>query len=1148
MRAQIQDKASANQMKIRTIGTIATLLAFLFLALPNTVNAIGCGTLPAAQAPLTILCIPANTAASSASSAAQLMWSFNALNYSSFLASNLQNVYVYNSVGAYTTNAWIEGNVLNEQQTTNLNLVGQVNAGNVIIWVNDLAANIISTGSDNNYYIGIGALTTNFFVPGNGIGIALQLSGNNVNIDNSANVFLNSYNFAGTSCPSGIQCGGSPTISNAVTVAQSTPNQYALTSTAYGANPNIFYDILASSPSSCATSTNCQIGGASDTSLDNICGFGQADRCVTPTGALSAAGVANYQVYSTQYGASSSLFMINYYINTESLTTSISSSEFFGVATWTANSGTIVMQWLHRRLAPPNNIMPSTTFGGIHSPSSLLIAPNPVIYGTNSVVSFTCFPSSDTCTVDSPLGTHLCTGTGSCSFTANYINYGVGTYTFWGNDLTEGTNTLSQTLTVNQGPIIETLPNCGNQAYTSTGFSCTTTATCPSIFDQVQCNLYLNNALITNSIPETSNSASWTITNTIGNQNYVGNTLGNGNYLPNSLAIYWEGYVPITLKNATTSNAIIPTNTALTLASNTITGQTVPFQFFTNSPSNTIRYTISNAFAANVPGNTIGPVFNAINGNYISDVANIITGSWIYWVNETQYGNTITANVLFNPVNSVIITGPFTFNTLCSRTLQYFPNCVIFPFGTNTFTSKPTSWTLKSDYPGNQHKNFTGTSNNLEQWSNANLTYIVTGNLILTYGQFTPAITITATSAQNPLMTSSITQTLGCTSAFFAFGNTVPSAPCSREITNITNYDEQFKKLLFANTTIFATYGFNNYSISNTTSFSANNMQLYMGQSLYQNPTITQATPSIISAASGHFDAINTFCSQNINFGTYRNFNIYSVNTNGSLYTFTVFKGYNPVPPGTFMEVFGGISQASSIQVQNFKINSNPYSVPLQNGQPYAFKFVNCTSSIFETNFSVWGNPITLYLPNNFTGPVYQLPILNATCGEAPFGVNTLKIICNGTDLAAFTNAWKIKVYNVTTPLSSTLLNTSLLRGTSFTFTYKPVSPKAEYQVIIVADVGNVIDPQYTVLSYFTPQTLAFLPQVVANGWLALLMILSAIAIGSKSPAMSLLFEGVVLFLLPTMNILPIPVAVVYTSIALVAVGAFIMVKRYVYG
>ena len=40
------------------------------------------------------------------------MLTFNALNYSSDLAANLQNIYVYNSISGKTVPAWIEGNVL----------------------------------------------------------------------------------------------------------------------------------------------------------------------------------------------------------------------------------------------------------------------------------------------------------------------------------------------------------------------------------------------------------------------------------------------------------------------------------------------------------------------------------------------------------------------------------------------------------------------------------------------------------------------------------------------------------------------------------------------------------------------------------------------------------------------------------------------------------------------------------------------------------------------------------------------------------------------------------------------------------------------------------------------------------------------------
>ena len=87
-----------------------------------------------------------------------------------------------------------------------------------------------------------------------------------------------------------------------------------------------------------------------------------------------------------------------------------------------------------------------------------------------------------------------------------------------------------------------------------------------------------------------------------------------------------------------------------------------------------------------------------------------------------------------------------------------------------------------------------------------------------------------------------------------------------------------------------------------------------------------------------------------------------------------------------------------------------------------------------------------------------------------------------------------------------------------------------------------------SVLSFYNSQVFGILPSVASNSWIALLLIFSGIAIGSRSPAFSLIFETIVLILLPLFNIASVPVALIYGIVVMATLGAFIVAKRYTYG
>ena len=138
----------------------------------NVSFASGCGTVPASVASLVAACYPVNiinTQTTATSSGLQLELSSYPVNA---LAGN---TFVYNSLTGAQMPTWAESNS--------------------IVWVN-LGANTIAASSSANgiYYVAVGGSGTNFFISGNNIGEAPQLSGSNTvkgygTYDNGASVF-----------------------------------------------------------------------------------------------------------------------------------------------------------------------------------------------------------------------------------------------------------------------------------------------------------------------------------------------------------------------------------------------------------------------------------------------------------------------------------------------------------------------------------------------------------------------------------------------------------------------------------------------------------------------------------------------------------------------------------------------------------------------------------------------------------------------------------------------------------------------------------------------------------------------------------------------------------------------------------------------
>ena len=987
-----------------------------------------------------------------------------------------------------------------------------------------------------------------------GIGEAPQLSSTYAEYDDGASVFNNYWNFAGTSLPSGWTgvVGTDSTVSANNGLILSNAGNTAIAYIEGGSTPMGIISYGSQSSLGISLSTTQSGGFASVSFLENSYSAfhegGQSsyiflDNGGTVTSLANIGGVTGF-VYFNFIGETGYQYAWMLQQNdggiatgsTSNTTLTISSPFYYWVSITnygasTSSPAQSTTNFIALYTIPPNGVMPTATLGtAVTAVPSLTISPNPSTYGQSVTITASC-PNGDTCAIDYPsLGNAIATGISNVSYTYSAYSLGAGSYSsFYADDPTLATNSTGQTLTIDQNSTYTfTLTSCGSQAYP---YSCNTIGTISTHNNQLSANLYLNSNLIGSTTTTISN----TITNQIGVYNYVFNTSGNTNYTSKSASAQYIQYVPLYLNNVSATGLVLTKTINSSAISSSYSWDTYyPIKLYTQSPSPNINYTLIQTIGSAT--STVSS--NAKNISYIPS-PNQASGDYTYKVIEKQLNNSlnITLSVSTN-INMTDIPSAINF----SSPIQYYPILAHNP----TWTAKPTSWSIivSGEPISNQQ---TANTSAGAVFSSPNTTVDFANSIELIY----PFTSFHLNLTNNPQMQKTLTLDPFKTIA----STTTPSAPYTRIINNITGYSESTGTPRTVNFSIVSSYSINNYIFSNSTAATGNTIKLYIPESDYINPTITQVSPSIVGTDTGinatFYSAVNSFCSTNIN-STPKNYDIYTVNSNGSLYTFTVYRGYSQTLTGTYVDVYGGIDKASAKFMQSFKINSNPFSLPLINGYPYAFKFVTCTpSTLYQTNYSVWGNPITIYMPVNNSVPSYPVPNISASCKTEPLTTSTsnqIEIVCSGTDYNKLAKSWNIKVYNITSPLSSTLVADKTINGTSFNYTFSPGSNSSQYNVRVVAYTGLPPDYTITVLSFFNAVPFKIIPSVASDSWIALLMILSGLAIGTKSPAVSVIFEVLVLFLLPTLGIAPVPISIIYGLITLAAIGAFVAAKRYMYG
>ena len=1054
----------------------------------------------------------------------QQMITANVLNYTSVMtyngnSANFELYYANDTV----IPAWIESNSSNT----------------LTIWANVVGgfyAPTSSATSTNTLYLGFASKTTNLLssTGTTGIGEAPQLSPTYAEYDDGASVFTNYWNFAGTALPSSwTQSGGILTVDNGLTY-EFDGNGDSLSTPSINFETNItdYYGYLS--------------GGAAFYSSTFAflypVGFG-----IGFTGYGGVYGVDNnnnHVTISPSTDIDTGNILISFYANSSDTFASINNNPYTSVGGapgtappttggfyWSSaftSSGTYgYIQWLNTRALPPNGAMPSVYFGALHV--ILSISPNPPTYGQSINITATCPLSTDTCAIDYPsLGTAIATGTGSATYTYNAFSLSANSYsTYYANDITLGTNSIGQTLTINTITPTLSLPNFPTN-YSYNGNPATITANIISHNNQLNGNLYLSSALVASTNTQTTYSTSASA----GTYAFTFNTLGNANYtsasVSNTLQISKNStYTLAWLKkgtNQTWSNTPINTTAQITTHNNQLSASLYLNSGFIATTTTTTTTTQLNKigfyhYVFNTTGNT-NYTANSITYTFWADVPISIE-------NISATGTALTKSINYSK-------SPFTWNT-------YYP--------AKLYTSSPSNtinYTLT--------QNLAGTPTTLS--TNAlNISYIppanqITGNYIYSIleRQSNDSQTLTLTIAANtlnmedigsainfssliqyfPILAHNPTWTAKPTSWYVASSTLVPQITQNtsagavfstnvigaftpqihlvypfasfllnytnnpavqktitiqpfqytlansiiaslRNIANLTIYNQEtFNSIAGANAAFAIPTTFNNYIFANTVSNNTDTNGKYFLQipkSNYLNPNITfQLNGTIIKPL--FFAPLQLFCPSSVGFGSAAAYQIGLVDTNGTKYSFYVYTNTGTSAQNyiLFLNELQGVSARSA---ESLVIPSSlPMAVPLeQTGQEYQYIVYspNCKSVYYKGSFIDPTNPTYITLTTGASQAVFYNTTNVTGACALNSSTNPYKLVCAASDSESQVYKYKLDIFNATNVLGSTELVKQVYENTS-TFAYNALLPVNEtYSYTLYAYAFKNVDPVFLV-------------------------------------------------------------------------------------
>lgn len=349
--------------KLKSVIVLSLLFATSFLVfIPTTSSA----ALPTHYVAITLSNSQSTATPKNFTQMLKINWS----NYSSYLNANVSNVRFYNSTTFTSANelaGWIETN--NTTTTTSST-----------VWVN-LSGNIVPASGSVIIYMTFLPITASW---SSHWGLAPTLSTKYGQFDNGAKVFEFYDNFAGTTLntnkwTSNLGSGGTITVSNGLTISSTTNYDTFVQSVNTFSNPSVFEtSVTASLPTTDYERAALFIGTGS-TSDENVVSYGYTFEEVYVNGQKIqiSSSSANKEIGTTTSlsGILGGIWISSgneqLYYNYQNILTWDDTTQTFGAShlgldvAGVSGGYSATFHWARIRVYPPDNVMPSITFGSV---------------------------------------------------------------------------------------------------------------------------------------------------------------------------------------------------------------------------------------------------------------------------------------------------------------------------------------------------------------------------------------------------------------------------------------------------------------------------------------------------------------------------------------------------------------------------------------------------------------------------------------------------------------------------------------------------------------------------------------------------------------------------------------------------------------
>ncbi len=419
-----------------------------------------------------------NSQTTGISNPSQLNLTVNSLSYNAYEASNLDNIEFFYVNGTIVP-SWLEGNVLNAQQTANL-----YTSENTVYWLK-VTGSFLPASSSNTLYMGFAATTQNLF-DGVATGEAPQLSASYGQYDDGSGVFLyynvnptstTGWSISGTAGHSTAAPPGDHYQTSNAFYANSANGDYMHTSLpSLGTNEVISFDVYTTGlgnmfflTSSSGSGQMVRLDGRGGSDYSGIASAASWTSWSAPPSGLSESEDIwyKYDVVITSTSAASyigpasdSLSALGTKANTATLA---DNGNYIGLV-GDALGSSYITYWngFVIRTYPPNGVMPAASFGTLVSSGvpQLYVQSNPALYQQSNLVTATATPNTDSVEILVNGVVKSGPAAGTTSYNTNQLS--VGTYTLNALDVNTG-NSSTLNLVIGELPSLSISSNPVNQ-------------------------------------------------------------------------------------------------------------------------------------------------------------------------------------------------------------------------------------------------------------------------------------------------------------------------------------------------------------------------------------------------------------------------------------------------------------------------------------------------------------------------------------------------------------------------------------------------------------------------------------------------------------------------------------------------------------